>query len=126
MCSGLIYANVQAASTLTNWYTQKFQKEDEKASATVDSGIWTTFKQLESFIADAKENAITAIEKSLNKQIDESKASIEALVTDMKKQINHTVTELEKENFDDYAKSRNIEDEIEQDVATMLEEFLVE
>ena len=44
----------------------------------------------------------------------------------MKKQINQTVTELEKENFDEYVESRNIEEEIEQDIVAILAEILGE
>ena len=126
LCSGLIYANVQAASTLTNWYTQKFQKEDEKKTTTAETEIWTTFKQLGSFISEAKENATTAIEKSRKKQVEESKMNIETVVTDIKQQLNQTVTDLEKENFDEYVENRNIEGEIEDEVATILEEILGE
>ena len=124
--SGFVYANVQAASTLSNWYTDAHQKEDERISSTAEAGVWTTFKQLKSFITEVKENATTAIEKSRNKQVDESKANVETVVTRMKEQVNQTVTDLENENFDEYVRNRNIEEEIEQDVATMLAEILGE
>ena len=68
----------------------------------------------------------TAIEKSRNKQVDVSKANVETVVTRMKEQVNQTVTDLENENFDEYVRNRNIEEEIEQDVATMLAEILGE
>lgn len=124
LSSGFFYANAQAASTLSNWYTTTFQKESEKTTSTVETEVWTTFKLVSSFIVEANENATTAIENFRNKQVDESKANIEALATDMKKQINQTVTELEKENLDEYIESRNIEDEIEEDVERILVEIL--
>ncbi|QUW21231.1 hypothetical protein JSQ81_15655 [Sporosarcina sp. Marseille-Q4063] len=126
LCLGFVYANVQAASTLSKWYTDTFQKEDEILSSTLETGVWTTFKRLGVFIAEAKQDAITAIEESRNKQVEESTANIEALVTDMKEQIDQTVTELDEENFDAFVERRNIEEEIERDVATMLAEILDE
>ena len=55
--SGFVYANVQAGSTLSDWYTDAHQKEDERISSTAEDGVWTTFKQLKSFITEVKENA---------------------------------------------------------------------
>ncbi|MBO1910267.1 hypothetical protein J4G37_36475 [Microvirga sp. 3-52] len=126
LCLGFLYANVQAASTLSNWYTDNFQKEEEEISSTVETGIWTSFKQLGAFMGEAKKDASIEIEESRKKKLDESKANIEALVTGLKEQIDQTVTDLEKESLDGIVNSRNIEDEIEQDVTTILAEILGE
>ena len=48
------------------------------------------------------------------------------MLTEITNQIDQTVTELGKENFDDYVESRNIEEEIEQDIAAILAEILGE
>ncbi|WP_172371544.1 hypothetical protein [Sporosarcina jiandibaonis] len=124
LCLGFVYANVQATSTLSNWYYDTSQKEDEVISSTVETDVWTTFKLLDVFIVETRQDATTAIEESRNKQLEESKAYIEVVVSGMKEQVNQTVTDLEKEGFDAFVKSRNIGDEIEQDVTTMLVEIL--
>lgn len=123
--SGFIFANVQAASTLSDWYTETIHKEDE-VNSTLENGIWTSFKELGEFLVEAKEHATTLIEKSRTIQVDESKANLDTAVTRIKEQVNQTVTDLENEDFDAYVNSRNIEDEIEQEVVTMLEEILGE
>lgn len=126
LCAGTIYANVNAAGAFSNWYIQSVQKEDDKLGSAVESRAWTSFKQLESFLFAAKGNADSALEETRNKQVKEAKSAIDELLTDMKDQFNDTVTELEKENFNHYVENKNIDEEIEQDVATILAEILNE
>ena len=117
---------MNAATTLSNWYTQSFQKEDDKLDSVVESRGWPSFKHLEPFLFAEKNNADSTIEETRNKQIKEAKSAIDELLADMKNQFNEAVTELEKENFDLYVENRNIEEEIEQDIATILELILDE
>ena len=126
LCAGTIYANVNAAATLSNWYTKSSQKEDDKIGLAVEPRVWTSFKQLESFLFAAKGNADSAIEKNRNKQVKEAKSAIDELLADMKNQFNDTVIELEKDTFDYYVENRNIDEEIEQDVENILAEVLSE
>ena len=125
LCSGFIFANVQAASTLADRYTETIPKEDD-VNLTLEIGIWTSFKELGEFIVEAKQYATSLIDQTRNTQVDESKANLDTVVTRMKEDVDQTVADLENENFDAYVTSRNIEEEIEQEVITILEEILGE
>lgn len=126
LCTGTIYANVNAAGAFSNWYIQSVQKGDDKLGSAVKSRAWTSIKHLESFLFAEKTNADSAIEETRNKQVKEAKSAIDELLTDMTNQFNETVTELEKDNFNQYVENRNIEEEIEQDVETILGDLLDE
>lgn len=126
LCAGTIYAHVDATAPLSNWYTDTFQKEDEKIGSTAESEVWIAFKQLETFLIGARGKTDSTIEDTQNKLVEKVKAGIDEEVTHINYQLNMSVTELEKENFDDYVKNRAIEEDIEQEVAAILAEILSE
>jgi hypothetical protein len=124
LCAELSYANVDPAANLSNWYDQLFQKESDEIGAATTSGVWTTFEQAEVFMLETKKTIDYSLESVRNKQSQKAKNGIEKNLMELKNQLDNAVSELKKENFDDYAENANVEEVIEPDIQSILEEVL--
>ena len=71
--AGSIYANVNAGNTLSNWYNHSFQKEDNKISTIVESGISVISNQVQASLEEMKENSTSAINKTRVEHISKAK-----------------------------------------------------
>ena len=86
------------------------------------SSIWTTYKEVESFMLESKENVDSAIESFRDKQVRETKDSIVGFLEGINIRLDQTITEFKEDNFNDYAENTNVE--AEEDAETMLVELL--
>lgn len=126
LSAGSIYANVDAAANLSKWYENSFQKESAKLGATTAIGILKTFEHVNDFLDESKREIASSLQSFTGTRVNEVESEIEQYQNDIESQIDTTVTELEKENFDDYAEKAKVEEEIEQDIENILEEVLSE
>lgn len=124
--AGSIYANVDSAANLSNWYENSFQKKSSELGAATGTGIFKTLKNANIFVIGTKETISITLESFRDKQVEKVVAEIVDYQNDIENQIDSTVTELEKENFDDYVEKAKVEEEIEQDIESILEEVLNE
>ena len=124
--AGSIYANVDSAANLSNWYENSFQKKSSELGAVTATGIFNTLKNANLFVVGTEETIGSTIEIFREEQVKKVVAEIVDYQNDIENQIDSTVTELEKGNFDDYAEKAKVEEEIEQDIENILEEVLSE
>jgi hypothetical protein len=124
--AGSIYANVDSAANLSNWYENSFQKKSSELGAATATGIFKTLKNVNVFVVGTKDTIGSTIESFRDEQVKKVVAEIVDYQNDIESQIGTTVTELEKENFDDYAEKAKVEEDIEEDIENILEEVLSE
>ena len=124
--AGSIYANVDSAANLSNWYENSFQKKSSELGAATATGIIKALNNAEKSVVESKSIIDFAIADFRDEQVKKAVAEIINYQNDIENQIDTTVTELEKENFDDYAEKAKVEEEIEQDIENILEEVLNE
>jgi len=124
--AGSIYANVDSAANLSNWYENSFQKKSSELGAATVTGIFKTLKNANLFVVGTEETIGSTIESFREEQVEKVVAEIVDYQNDIESQIDSTVTELEKVNFNDYAEKAKVEEEIEQDIENILEEVLSE
>lgn len=124
--AGSIYANVDPATKLSNWYDHSFQKESEKLGAETAVGLVKTVGQVKIFLSESRELLETSIVNYTADRVKEVVSEINKINNENENRIEQTVSELKKENFDDYAKNANIEVQIEQDIENILEDVLNE
>ena len=124
--AGSIYANVDSAANLSNWYENSFQKKSSELGAAAGTGIFKVLNNAETSVVESKSIIGFAIANFRDEQIKKAVAEIISYQNDIERQIDTTVTELEQENFDDYAENANIEEKMEQDIENILAEVLSE
>lgn len=124
--AGTIYANVDSATKLSNWYERAFQKESEKLGAETAVGLGKTLTQVKVFIDESKKSLNRSIVSFTADRVKEVTSEIEKIKNDTANRLDQTVSDLKEENFDDYAENANIEDQVEQDVENILEDVLSE
>ena len=124
--AGTIYANVDPATKLSNWYERSFQKESEKLGAETAVGLWKTLAQVKVFIDESKNSFDRSIVSFTADRVKEVTAEIEKIKNDTENRLDQTVSELKEENFDDYAENADIEVQVEQDIENILKDVLNE
>ena len=124
--AGSIYAKVDSAANLSNWYENSFQKKSSELGAATATGIFKTLKNANMLVVGTKETIGSTIDSFREDQVKKTVDEIVDYQNDIENQIDTTVIELEKENFDDYAEKAKVEEEIEQDIENILEEVLNE
>jgi len=124
--AGSIYANVDSATKLSNWYDHSFQKESEKLGAETAVGLVKTVGQVKIFLSESRELLETSIVNYTADRAKEVVSEINKINNDNENRIEQTVSELKKENFDDYAENANIEEELNQSFEEILKEVLSE
>jgi len=124
--AGSIYAKIDSATNLSNWYENSFQKKSSELGTAAGTGIFNTLKNANVFVVGTKETLGSTIKSFRDEQVKKVVAEIVDYQNDIENQIDSTVNELEKENFDDYAEKAKVEEEIEQDIENILEEVLNE
>ena len=124
--AGTIYANVDPATKLSNWYERSFQKESEKLGAETAVGLGKTLAQVKVFINESKNSFDRSIVSFTADRVKEVTAEIEKIKNDTENRLDQTVSELKEENFDDYAENADIEVQVEQDIENILKDVLNE
>lgn len=124
--AGSIAANVDLANNFSTWYNKTFLEESGKVSAALATDLVVAVKKVENFVLESMGNASSSIERLGDNQIAETKNEIEKYLNENQQQLDQTVRNLENENFDNYATTRNIEQEIELDFKDLLEQVLSE
>lgn len=124
--AGSIYASVDSATKLSNWYNQSFQKESEKLGAETGVGLWNMLSQVQGFIKESKTSINDSMVSFTANRVKEVASEINRIQNDTENRLDETVTELKKENFDDYAENANIEEELNQSFEEILKEVLKE
>ena len=124
--AGSISANVDAGANLSKWYGNSFQKVSAKLGAATAIGLWTTYDNVNGFVDESKKDIAISLQSFTGTRVNEVESEIEKFQIDTENQLNKTVSELTEENFDDYAESANIEEQVDQDVEDILEEVLSE
>lgn len=126
LSAGTIYANVDSATRLSNWYERSFQKESSKLGAETAVGLTRTLGQVKVFIVESKEFIDQSILNFTVDRVKEVAAEIRKVQNDTENRLDQTVSELKKENFDDYAENANIEEELNQSFEEILADVLSE
>jgi hypothetical protein len=124
--AGSIYANVDPASKLSNWYDHSFQKGSERLGAETAVGLFKTVVQVKTILNESREYLESSIVSYTADRVKEVVSEINQISTDNENRIEQTVSDLEKENFDDYAENANIEEELDQSFEEILEDVLTE
>ena len=124
--AGSIYANVDSAANLSNWYENSFQKKSSELGAATATGITKALNNAEKSVVESKSIIDFAIADYREEQMKKAVAEIINYQNDIERQIDTTVTELEQKKFEDYAENANIEEEIENDIENILAEVLSE
>ncbi len=124
--AGSIYANVDPATKLSNWYDHSFQKESEKLGAETAVGLIKVFTQFQGIMKKSKDSIDSSIVSFAADRVKEVALEISRIQNDTENRLDETVSELKKENFDDYAENANIEEELDQSFEEILKEVLSE
>lgn len=124
--AGSIYANVDPATKLSNWYDHSFQEESEKLGAETGVGLWNMLSQVQGFAKESKASIDSSIVSFTAERVKEVALEISRIQNDTENRLDETVSELKNENFDDYAENANIEEELDQSVEEILKEVLSE
>ncbi|MBU0905137.1 MAG: hypothetical protein KKF57_08060 [Firmicutes bacterium] len=124
--AGSIYANVDPATKLSNWYDHSFQKESEKLGAETADGLFSMLMQVQLFIKESKASIDSSIVSFTAGRVKELASEMDRIQNDTKNRLDETVSQLKKENFDNYAENANIEEQVEQDIENILEDVLYE
>jgi len=124
--AGSIYANVDPATKLSNWYDHSFQKESEKLGTETAVGLIKVFTQFQGIMKESKDSIDSSFVSFAANRVKEVALEISRIQNDTEDRLDETVSELKKENFDDYAENANIEEELDRSVEEILKEVLNE
>lgn len=124
--AGSIYANVDPATKLSNWYDHSFQKESEKLGTETAVGLIKVFTQFQGIMKESKDSIDSSIVSFAADRVKEVALEISRIQNDTENRLDETVSELKNENFDDYAENANIEEELDQSFEEILKEVLKE
>jgi len=124
--AGTIYASSNPVKSFATWYDSAFQLKAEKLGSVTATGLITGFSGFNRFVKESKQSIGASIANLSDDRSRQTQADILARQYEMLGDLNETAVELQKENFDDYLETRNMEAEISQEVEKMLEELLNE
>ena len=89
--AGSIYANVDPATKLSNWYDHSFQKESEKLGAETAVGLFKVFKQFQGIMEESKASINSSIASFTADRVKEVALEISRIQNDSENRLDETV-----------------------------------
>ncbi|QTD40817.1 hypothetical protein [Sporosarcina sp. Te-1] len=123
---GTVYASTNSAQTLSLWYEKSFKEKSEQVGAETATALIRMLNENRMLVKEMNEALLTAVTSHLDKMTGDTKSGIEEYKSSIMQDINTTQYELQKDSFEEYVINRKIEEEIELEFESMLDEILNE
>lgn len=122
--SSTIYASGLPRTSLSKWYGQTFQDKSEAVGIATTTNIKEVLVEIKLILLEAKDNFNSEVSSFLGTQITETNSNLGGFSNDTKNSLAESVRNLEKVNFDEYMNDELLEEEIGQEIESLLADVL--
>ncbi|MCG3088281.1 hypothetical protein [Sporosarcina cyprini] len=124
--AGTIYANINSAQMISQWYEKSFKEKSESVGAETATALIRMLSEHRMFVKEMNTALETAIAVHRDRTTGDTTTGIEDYKNALIRDMNTTSDELKKETFEEYVTNRNIEEEIQLEFESILQEVLSE
>ena len=124
--AGTIYANTNSAQMLSQWYEKSFKEKSESIGAETATALIRMLSENRMFVMEMNIALETAIAMQRDRATGDTTTGIEDYKDALIKDLNATRDELSNETLEEYVTNRNIEEEIQLEFESILQEVLSE
>lgn len=122
--SSTIYASGLPRTSLSKWYGQTFQDESEAVGIATTTNIKEVLVEIKLLLLESKDKFNSEVSSFLGTQITETNSNLGDFSNDTKNSLAESISNLEKVSFDEYMNDELLEEEIGQEIESLLADVL--
>lgn len=119
-----IYASGLPRTSLSKWYGQTLQDESEAVGIATTTNIKEVLVEIKLLLLESKDKFNSEVLSFLGTQITETNSNLGDFSNDTKNSLAESISNLEKVSFDEYMNDELLEEEIGQEIESLLADVL--
>ncbi|MFZ0576199.1 MAG: hypothetical protein WAM41_01720 [Psychrobacillus psychrotolerans] len=122
--SSSIYASGLPRTSLSKWYGQTLQDESGAVGIATTTNIKEVLVEIKLLLLESKDKFNSEVSSFLGTQITETTSNLGDFSNDTKNSLTESISNLEKVSFDEYMNDELLEEEIGQEIESLLADVL--
>ncbi|MEK5148698.1 hypothetical protein MKX53_17075 [Psychrobacillus sp. FSL K6-4615] len=122
--SSSIYASGLPRTSLSKWYGQTLQDESGAVGIATTTNIKEVLVEIKLLLLESKDKFNSEVSSFLGTQITETTSNLGDFSNDTKNSLAESISNLEKVSFDEYMNDELLEEEIGQEIESLLADVL--
>ncbi|MGB3101959.1 MAG: hypothetical protein WBB56_08645 [Psychrobacillus psychrotolerans] len=122
--SSTIYASGLPRTSLSKWYGQTLQDESGAVGIATTTNIKEVLVEIKLLLLESKDKFNSEVSSFLGTQITETTSNLGVFSNDTKNSLAESISNLEKVSFDEYMNDELLEEEIGQEIESLLADVL--